>query len=77
MLLNAEKCQGYSFYCFWVLKGKPTGGGGGVRGGGDGGLKLPPPTPRLGIMISMQKKLLERSTQNNWKTQIKNLELKK
>ena len=71
MLLNAEKCQGYSFYCFWVLKGKPTGGGGGGR------VKLPPPTPRLGIMISMQKKLLERSTQNNWKTQIKNLELKK
>ena len=42
-----------------------------------GRVKLPPPTPRLGIMISMQKKLLERSTQNNWKTQIKNLELKK
>ena len=29
MLLNAEKCQGYSFYCFWVIKGKPTGQGGG------------------------------------------------
>ena len=27
MLLNAAKCQGYSFYCFWVIKGKPTGGG--------------------------------------------------
>ena len=26
MLLNAAKCQGYSFYCFWVIKGKPTGG---------------------------------------------------
>ena len=24
MLLNAEKFQGYSFYCFWVIKGKPT-----------------------------------------------------
>ena len=26
MLLNAAKCHGYSFYCFWVIKGKPTGG---------------------------------------------------
>ena len=31
MLLNAAKCQGYSFYRFWVIKGKPTGGGGGVN----------------------------------------------
>ena len=28
MLLNAAKCQGYSFYCFWVIKGKPTAGEG-------------------------------------------------
>ena len=28
MLLKAEKCQGCSFYCFWVIKEKPTGGGG-------------------------------------------------
>ena len=28
MLLNAAKCQGYSFYSFWVIKGKPAGGGG-------------------------------------------------
>ena len=27
MLLNAAKFQGYSFYRFWVFKGKPTGGG--------------------------------------------------
>ena len=27
MLLNAAKFQGYSFYRFWVIKGKPTGGG--------------------------------------------------
>ena len=27
ILLNAAKCQGYSFYCFWVIKGIPTGGG--------------------------------------------------
>ena len=33
MLLNAAKFQGYSFYRFWVIKGKPTGGG----------VKLPPP----------------------------------
>ena len=26
MLLNAAKCQGCSFYRFWVIKGKPTGG---------------------------------------------------
>ena len=26
MLLNALKCQGYGFYRFWVIKGKPTGG---------------------------------------------------
>ena len=26
MLQNAGKCQGYSFYCFWVIKGKPPGG---------------------------------------------------
>ena len=27
MLLNAAKCQGYSFYRFGVIKGKPTGRG--------------------------------------------------
>ena len=25
MLLNTAKCQGYSFYLFWVIKGKLTG----------------------------------------------------
>ena len=29
-LLNATKFGGYSFYCFWVIKGTPTRGGGGV-----------------------------------------------
>ena len=24
ILLNAAECQGYSFYRFWVIKGKPT-----------------------------------------------------
>ena len=44
MLLNAEKCQGYSFYRFWVIKGKPT-----------GEVKLRPslPTPRLTDQISL------------------------
>ena len=27
MLLNTVKCHGYSFYCVWVIKGKPTGEG--------------------------------------------------
>ena len=40
MLLNASKFQGYSFYRFWVIKGEPTGGGGGI--------KLLPPTPPIG-----------------------------
>ena len=30
MLLHAAKCQGYSFYRFWVIKRKPTGGRGWV-----------------------------------------------
>ena len=29
ILLNAAKCQGYGFYRFWVIKGKPTGWEGG------------------------------------------------
>ena len=37
MLLNAAKFQGYSFYRFWVIKGKPLGG------------KITPPLPRLGL----------------------------
>ena len=45
ILLNAAKCQGCSFYHFWVIKGKLTEEKG---GGGEGGrgVKLPlhPPT---------------------------------
>ena len=41
MLLNAAKLQGYSFYRFWVIKGKPTQGG---------GLNYPPSPPRLGLI---------------------------
>ena len=26
ILVNAAKCQGYNFYRFWVIKGKPTRG---------------------------------------------------
>ena len=52
MLLNAAKSQGYSFYRFGVIKGKPTAGG-----GGGGGVKLPPqppqPLPRLGLMAEL------------------------
>ena len=38
--LKATKFQGYSFYHFWVIKGKLTGGR----------VKLPPP-PRLGLNL--------------------------
>ena len=31
MLLNAVKFQGYSFYRFWIIKGKPTGGRGKIN----------------------------------------------
>ena len=34
ILLHAAKYQGYTFYCFWILKGQPTGGE---------GVRLPPP----------------------------------
>ena len=40
MLLNPAKCKGYTFYHFWVIKGKATRGG---------GVKLPPSQPRLGF----------------------------
>ena len=41
MLLNAAKCQVYSFYRFWVIKRKPTRGGEGAV--------IPSPLPRLGL----------------------------
>ena len=45
MLLNAAKCQGYSFYRFWVIKGKPT-----VR------VKLVPPKKiRLSLLFLLYK----------------------
>ena len=45
MLLNAAKYQRYSFYRFWVIKGKPTGGG----------VKLPPPA-WIRVKTSFQKR---------------------
>ena len=44
MLLNAAKFQGYSFYHFWIIKGKATGEG------AREGIKLTPIPPRLGII---------------------------
>ena len=41
MLLNASKCQGFSFYCFWVIKGKSAGR---VKS------TTPSPPPRLGLI---------------------------
>ena len=50
MLLNAEKYQGYIFYHFWVIKGKPT---------GEGGNKITP-LLRLGLIkCSLKQKLLQ------------------
>ena len=42
MLLNAAKSQGYSFYRFWVIKRKPT-----------GGKITPSPHPRLALIIDL------------------------
>ena len=39
ILLKAAKFQGYSFYYFWVIKGKPTGGG----------VKLAPPHTQIRV----------------------------
>ena len=47
MLLNAAKCQGYSFYCFWVIKEKPT--------GGEVKLALAP-SSRLGLRLKNHRK---------------------
>ena len=44
-LLNAAKFQGYTFYRFWVIKGKPAGAGG-------AGKITPPPTSQNGQIHS-------------------------
>ena len=41
--LNDAKCQGYSFYHFWVINGKPTGGK----------ITTPPPPPFPDYLIHM------------------------
>ena len=41
-LLNAAKYQGYSFYCSWVITGKPT-----------RGIKLPLPLPWLWLRVTI------------------------
>ena len=41
-----QKCQGYSFYHFWVIKGKPT------KGGGGGGVKITPPLSPTQIRVN-------------------------
>ena len=54
MLPNVAKCQGYSFNCLWLIKGKPT-----------EGVKLlpPPPTsPRLGLSLLFVLYKTERDT---------------
>ena len=43
MLLNVATFQGYSFYCFWVIKRKITGGR----------VKLCPSPPRLGLNVKV------------------------
>ena len=48
ILLKAAKLQGYSFYRFWVIKGKPTG----AR------VKLPPTQIRVNIIITMSHSFL-------------------
>ena len=53
MLLNPAKCQGYSFYHFWGIKGKPT----------RRGVKLPPPS-RLGLSGKYSQKLLHHAKQS-------------
>ena len=57
MLLNSEKQQDYSFYCFWVIKGEPTEGDEG--GGGGGGVSKI--TPQIQIMVKLWPYAITRS----------------
>ena len=56
MLLNAAKCHGYSFYHFWVIKGKPT---------GRGGQNYPPPPSRLRVKPNRS---IKKTSQSLWTT---------
>ena len=62
MWLNAAKGQGYSFYCFWVMKRKPTVGGGGKITLGPP--PTAPPTPRLVLRTSIDFFPAKRKTYN-------------
>ena len=53
MLLNAAKYQGYLFYCFWVIKGKP------IRGGG----KITLPLTRITVKSEEHKAFNEETNQ--------------
>ena len=55
ILRNVAKCQDYSFYRFWVIKGKLTRGGGG-QGQGRGRITALPPPLRLGLRENTKKK---------------------
>ena len=53
MLPNAAKCQGYSFYHFCIIKGKP-----------ERGVKISRPRPRLGLIWMCNGS--ENSMKMNW-----------
>ena len=58
MLLNAAKCQDYSFYRCWVIKGKPT-----WKGGGD---KITPHPFQIRAMIEVSWENCKRSVIDVW-----------
>ena len=69
MLLNAAKCQGYTFYCFWVIKGKPTGGESSWICSVSGGVTaLPPPCklPALTAKFHFEVKIEKKVRQNKY-----------
>ena len=60
ILVNAAKSQGYGVYCFWVIKGKPTGGCGKIT---------PPPkhTPILGLKLKIRMFWKTNFKDSSWK----------
>ena len=56
MLLNVAKSQGYSFYRFWVIKGKPT----------EGKISPPPPSPSLPFDFESQFEYLGKNTEKSY-----------
>ena len=56
MLLNAAEHQGYSFYCLWVIKGKPKGGTG----------RLPPTQIIVNMGIFIMLCLQINNVRNPW-----------